>query len=282
MKDKAAEINIKAWECEGILLEEYSYTAGAVEPLPKHAHEAYQLGLSFDCPGEYHYRGAYHTIPIGNVSIIHSGEVHSPSDRSYLPMPAQFWMMHLHPHWLHTILTEITEKSATLPFFSLVSVNDPVLSRLFLHLKTTIYHSSSALGQDVIFLKFLSRLVIHHSQKSPTVPSDKPSRQAIARACDYLQAYYANDVSLEELANIAELSRFHFCRVFRQVTGLSPSAYQLQLRIDQAKKLLLQGVAIATVASSTGFYDQSHFGWQFKRQVGVTPRQYAGKIAKFS
>ena len=56
--------------------------------------------------------------------------------------------------------------------------------------------------------------------------------------------------------------------------GLSLSAYQMQIRIDRAKKLLARGTPIARVASEMGFYDQSHFGSHFKRLVGTTPRNY--------
>lgn len=88
MKTKQAKITVSASQLPGILIEKYTYSAGAIEPLPKHSHQEYQLGISFNCQGEYFYRGAYHPIPIGNLSIIHSGEVHSPSDRTYLPQPA--------------------------------------------------------------------------------------------------------------------------------------------------------------------------------------------------
>jgi AraC-like DNA-binding protein len=48
----------------------------------------------------------------------------------------------------------------------------------------------------------------------------------------------------------------------------------MQIRIDHAKKLLAQEISIAQVASEVGFYDQSHFGWHFKRLVGTTPSNY--------
>ncbi|MBD2058167.1 hypothetical protein H6F88_19495 [Oculatella sp. FACHB-28] len=51
MKAKAADISVQAWQSDGVLLEQYCYTAGTVEPLPKHCHEEYQFGLSFDCAG---------------------------------------------------------------------------------------------------------------------------------------------------------------------------------------------------------------------------------------
>ena len=63
-------------------------------------------------------------------------------------------------------------------------------------------------------------------------------------------------------------------RLFKREIGLSLNAYQLQIRIDHAKKLLINGVPIALVASETGFYDQSHFNRYFKRLVGTTPKNY--------
>jgi AraC-like DNA-binding protein len=282
VKNKAAKISVSAWESDGIFLEQYVYTFGSVEPLPKHSHEEYQLGLSFDCQGEYYYRGAYHSIPIGSLSVINSGEVHSPSDRTHLPAPATFWMMHIHPKWLQAVTSEISEKPSTLPVFPSVFVTAPQLHRLFLNLHTAVKKPIFKLEQDTAFWHFFSHLVSSHTENSPSVRPLKSAHAAIRRVRDFLHDCYATDVSLEELATIAGLSRFHFCRVFGKEMGVSPSVYQTQLRIAHAKKLLLQGIPIATVASLTGFYDQSHFGWHFKRLVGVTPGSYLGKTAIFS
>ena len=71
-----AKLTIKVFQLPHILLEKYVYTPGSLVPLPKHSHLEYQLGLSFNRQGKYYYRGAYHPIPKGNLSIIHSGEVH--------------------------------------------------------------------------------------------------------------------------------------------------------------------------------------------------------------
>ena len=123
MKTPQAEITVETSRLPGILIEKYIYSAGKVEPLTKHSHQEYQLGMSFNCQGEYYYRGAYHPVPIGKLSIIHSGEVHSPSQRTYLPQPASFLMMHINPNLLNETASE-TGDGASVPFFT-----EPILSR---------------------------------------------------------------------------------------------------------------------------------------------------------
>ncbi|MBE9108156.1 helix-turn-helix transcriptional regulator [Nodosilinea sp. LEGE 07298] len=279
MKNKAAEISIHAWESDGILLERYAYTSGSVEPLLRHSHEEYQFGLSFNCQGKYHYRGAYYSIPPGSLSVIHSGEIHAPSDRTYLAAPAHFAMMHINPKWVQKVADEMAEKPVSLPFFSTAFLTDTKLNHLFLALQTVANQSTSKLEQDIALGDFLSYLVQHYVSNSSFVHPLKSAHASVMVAREYLHAHYTDDISLESLAAIAELSRFHFCRVFRQTLGVSPNVYQTQLRIAQAKKLLIQGIPVSKIAEMTGFYDQSHFGWHFKRQVGVTPRRYVSKIA---
>jgi AraC-like DNA-binding protein len=66
-----------------------------------------------------------------------------------------------------------------------------------------------------------------------------------------------------------------------KAVGLPPHAYQTQLRLARAKTLLAQGCEVGSVASETGFFDQSHFTQQFKRHYWVTPGNYS-KTARFS
>lgn len=275
MRSKTAQVTVQACKSDGILLEKYAYTSGGVKPLPKHTHAEYQFGLSFDCQGKYFYRGAYQAIPPGSLSIIHSGEVHAPSDRTFLPNPAHFAMAHLDPMWLQQAAAEMSRKPASEPFFPAV-ITAPELNRLFLSLQ--VDKPTSKLEQETALWEFLAYLIAQYVSNQSAVTPVKPGHQAVEQARDYLHAHYADDVSLEDVAAIAGLSRFHFCRVFKKTVGITPGAYQTQLRIDQSRKLLAQGFSIATVVEMTGFYDHSHFGWHFKRQVGTTPSHYIRKI----
>ena len=270
-----AKVTVKASQLPGILLEQYYYTPGSLIPLPKHSHHEYQLGLSFNRQGKYYYRGAYHPIPIGNLSIIHSGEVHCPNEITYLAEPAHFWMMHVDPSLLEEALLEIAEKPASLPFFTEPVLSDRTLIQLFHHLCLALTTNASNLERDSLMSDFFSSLII---QKTGLIPKIKPEEKpAIAIVRDFLHSHYDENISLAKLAEISGLSRFYLSRLFKREMGLSLSNYQLQIRIDRAKKLLIAGMPIVRIASATGFYDQSHFSQYFKRLVGTTPKNYQKK-----
>lgn len=268
-----AKVKIKTWHFENILLEKYCYSSGTIEPIPKHSHPEYQLGITLNRPGKYYYRGAYHTLPIGELSIISSGEIHQPNDINYLPQRAIFLMMQIQPQLLQAAASEIVQ-TADYPFFSGPVLRDCTVANLYRQLYLTIEQKASQLTIDTCLENLLTRLVVRHAHQSPSPLKLKSVPTAIALVCDYLRTHYADNVSLAQLAQVAGLSRFYLSRLFRREMGLSLSAYQMQLRIDRAKKLLSKGMAIATIASLTGFYDQSHFTSYFKRLVGVTPANY--------
>lgn len=275
MNTAAAKVTVRAWEAEGILLERYAYTPGFVEPIPKHTHVEYQFALCCNSPGEYYYRGGWHQIPEGSLSIIHSGEVHAPSDKTHVVVPADYWMMHADPALLQAATTEIAERPMGLPHFDLF-VCDAEAIRIYRQLHRAVEQATSQLEQDSTLLLLLTHLISRYAQ-GPVIRPAKTARPAVLRIRDFLQVHYTDNVSLEQLADLAELSRFHLCRAFRQEMGVSPHVYQMQVRVDRAKMLLSRGMLIAEVASETGFYDQSHLGWHFKRLVGATPGNYKGQ-----
>lgn len=268
----SASIELRLWELNGVFIERYRYSSGFVEPLSKHSHDEYQFGLSFDCQGEYNYRGQLHYIPKGSLSILQSGEVHAPSERRYLESPATFLMMYTSSVLMQTVATELA-RSTSLPFFQTTYAVDQTLVNLFLHLHECLETPVSKLQQDSLLVLLLTRLIEHHAHQCPPIQLKK-AKSAIQRVCAFLHEEYTTNVSLQELASLAGLSPFYLCRAFRKATGMTLHAYQIQVRISRAKRLLMQGRAISEVAFETGFYDQSHFGANFKRLVGVTPGQY--------
>ncbi|MCY1004583.1 AraC family transcriptional regulator [Nannocystis pusilla] len=97
----------------------------------------------------------------------------------------------------------------------------------------------------------------------------------VRRAMEYIRERLGHSFTLADLAEHAELDKFHLCRAFRTQIGLPPHAYLTRLRIARAKELLVRGVRASEVAPLVGFCDQAQLTRHFRRLVGTTPARYA-------
>lgn len=97
-----------------------------------------------------------------------------------------------------------------------------------------------------------------------------PNRQADRATLEML----ASGARIDAVASVIGLSREGFIRQFSRQIGMSPHAFRLMQRLNEARLLLRRGETIAAVAAETGFADQSHLGRQFRRVFGATPGAY--------
>jgi AraC-like DNA-binding protein len=191
-----------------------------------------------------------------------------------------FHSLFIDPAWLQQFAIEMLHREKSLPHFPSHALFDLSVGRAVRDLARGSQAAASRLQQEELLLHLFALLFLH-AEDTGVLPQLGREHPAVKRAKEYLQAHYAEEVALQELAGVVNMSPFHLARVFRQVVGLPPHAYQTQLRMARAKTLLAQGYDVSYVAHETGFFDQSHFTQQFKRLFFVTPGSYR-KTARFS
>lgn len=98
--------------------------------------------------------------------------------------------------------------------------------------------------------------------------------QRIAAAKVYIDDNYHEDINLEQVAQQAFLSRFHFHRLFKQVYQRTPHQYITQKRLDKAKSLLSENKAVSDVCNEVGFESIGSFTALFKKEMGFPPAYY--------
>ncbi|MEM7410441.1 MAG: AraC family transcriptional regulator [Myxococcota bacterium] len=104
---------------------------------------------------------------------------------------------------------------------------------------------------------------------------DTTHKRGISEVLDYIAAHFSEPLSLDDLAQVAELSRFQFSRTFHEEIGMSPYQYVLERRLSNARELLANGDdPLADVALASGFSSQSHMTDHFSRKLGVTPARF--------
>ena len=123
-------------------------------------------------------------------------------------------------------------------------------------------------------------LLRRHSTASAAIqtpPSSCLTRNQARRVLDYIESGLSRELTLSELAGVAELSLHHFARMFKQTIGLPPHRYVLERRLENAKTMLRASqTSLVEISLSTGFSSQSHFTSTFSRIVGATPGEFRG------
>jgi len=99
----------------------------------------------------------------------------------------------------------------------------------------------------------------------------------IVQAKLFIDRHFAEPIDLNQIADEAYFSKFHFIRLFKQAYGKTPHHYLTQVRLNQAKRLLAAGGAIAQVCFDVGFDSSTSFTALFKKHAGMTPSVYQAK-----
>ena len=210
----------------------------------------------------------------GDVITVNPGEVH---DGAPVDGTRAWQMVYLEPALVREAATE-----AGIPSPAMVELRQPVIRdeslavamlRLF---HAAIDPGDAELRREEALSYLLGTLLARYASRRPA-GTGAPGRTIRARR--RLQDDPAASVSLAELATDCGLSRFQLIRAFRRETGLTPHAYQVSLRVQAARRLIVAGVPLAEAALTAGFTDQSHMNRVFLRHTGATPRAWASAMA---
>lgn len=120
-------------------------------------------------------------------------------------------------------------------------------------------------------------LLRHHAATKPHLPiyeGGLPPRQ-LRQVLDYIDTHLDQNIKLADLAQLLDISQFHFSRLFKQSIGISPYQYLSQQRVERAKQLLkTTDYPIVDIALECGFNSHSHLSKQFRQFTGMTPKAY--------
>jgi AraC-like DNA-binding protein len=241
--------------------------------LPRHAHEEFQIVLSESVPYEFSYRRSSTILPPRHLGVIQSGEPHASRSEDFTGQTLR--LMFFTPEML-LAAAEMLEQFE-LPVLPNLIISDVAFVERFLHLHIALAEEPSQLECETLILGFLTQLILQYAENPPNL--QELQEPAIVRQVrEYLEDNYAENVSLTQLAKIADRTPAHLVRVFSAEVGLPPHVYHTQVRIARAKTLLMQGYTVVDVAQATGFADHAHFSRKFKQLNGVTPTIYRQNI----
>lgn len=166
--------------------------------------------------------------------------------------------------------------SAQVELMLTMGTSDPLIYGIGMSLKAEL--ESGAPTADLYIDSLTNTLAVHLLRRYAShtdarmVPEEPLLKHNFAQVIDYIEASLGQTIELEELAQIAGMSRFYFCRVFKETIGITPHQFVIQRRVERAKSLLRKSIlSIAEIAIVCGFANQDHLTRYFKRLVSVTP-----------
>ncbi|KAM3096886.1 helix-turn-helix domain-containing protein [Phormidesmis sp. 146-35] len=211
----------------------------------------------------------------GDIAIIPAGI----SQRCNWSITAQFTIVAIDPALLHQVGQDWVnpDRIELIPYF--MTQQDALIQGIVSTLRQEV--EESKIGGQLLIDSLRTTLAIHLLRNYCTIQpklssgADGLSKLKVQQIREFINEHLHQDIKLIELAEIAQLSPYHFLRLFKQSTHLTPHQYILQCRVEKAKFLLQHSqLSIAEIASRVGFCDQSHLTRCFKRNLGVTPRQF--------
>ena len=154
---------------------------------------------------------------------------------------------------------------------------DPLIHQLGLQLKQEV--ETDGLGGRLYADAIANLMAVHlfnnYATTKPQIKSytDGLPSYKLKQVKEYIEANLEQSLSLDELAQVTNISAGYFSRLFKQSTGYTPHQYLIRRRVKRAKELLRhRQLSIADVAYQVGFANQGHLNYHFKRCTGITPK----------
>jgi AraC family transcriptional regulator len=254
----------------------------SIPPLPKHHVVIYlnrhRLDLTQRLDGQLRRERVHH----GEVAIIPAGPpwewaFKGTTESDLLPLC-------LTDAFLREVAQSVEIDPDGVEIVPLLGVRDPQIERIGFSLKAEV-EADGLVGGKLYAESLANALAIHlirdhsslGSKTTRKIPGEERngglSKRALKSAIDYIGDNLQKDLILPEIAGAAHMSPYHFSRLFKESTGLTPHQYVIERRVQRAKELLSNtDLPIAEVAFLCGFAHQSHLNRHFKRLLGVNPK----------
>lgn len=212
--------------------------------------------------------GKIHEISSGSIFIIYPDIISSHTADSENPW--EYTWVGFNGNGADKVL-ELTDLSKASPVIKTFGNKaETLFSNIYASAGNSLLNEMNLTGNLFMLLTYLAE----SAQKKPQSPQGG-SNDYVKLAMQFIDYNYARNISVDDIASYADISRSHLYRIFIKHLGVSPNEYLTRYRINKACTLLMTTkLTIGEISSSVGFYDQLYFSRVFKKLMGVSPSKF--------
>ena len=243
---------------------------GIMQKFPNHFHEYYVIGFIESGQRRLSCKNKDYVIGTGDIIFFNPLDNHACEQIDNKTL--DYRCLNIKPEIMQKVTKEITGKDY-LPHFTTPVTYRSDQSNLLHDLHQMIMDELSDFEKEETFYFLIEQLIEEYAEATDETEHGA-IEQEIENVCHYLEVHYTEHIALDDLEKFADMNKYSLLRSFTRIRGITPYRYLQTVRINEAKKLLEQGVKPLDAAMQTGFVDQSHFSNFFMKFIGLSPGQY--------
>ena len=262
-------------------------------PFPLHSHDFSELVIILSGTGTHFTEGAEYRVMPGDVFVIENGFSHGFKNLDNL----RLYNIIFTPQILKQVLIDVQQMPGYHAVFTLeprfreshnfksrLRINTDQLQyceQLISRLITELSYTHLGNGSRALALAYFIELIVYLSRIYTQENLDGSTEIIrMAELFAFLQTHLDRSISIEELATRSNMSPSTLHRAFHRTGHCSPIEYHLQLRIDNAVHLLQHSrMSVSQISEASGFSDSNYFSRQFRKRIGMSPREYKKSTA---
>lgn len=263
------------------------HTSRAEPNRAAHYHDSFEIYFSLTEGYRYVVNDKVYPFESGDLYVFNKFDIHHNFFSS--DVSREIYVVHFNPQFIRDLSTPQANLfqcfSRRGPDFSHRVHTTPKETRSLIELfqKAIHYYQSNGYGyetyQKIILTEILLMMnIIYQSPEMDQAGLTGGKRELhpdkVGPIIDYINAHISEELSLDHLAKTFYLNKDYLGNIFKNTTGYTIKEYIISKRIMLAKQYLLENEPVSWVMEKVGFNDYSHFINTFKKQVGVTPKQY--------
>ncbi len=259
----------------------FNYSDKGLNRVTLHHHDFYECYLFLSGDVTYIIEGKSYTLMPGDIILINSRELHQAIINNH-SLPYERIVLWINKGFLHRLSSDKTDLKRCFEDSNkenVIRADFETQENIKTILNKLLYlEDYQGLGSELLYKSYLIELFVCLNtiifQSKTHAKIDIKKSNLINEIILYINEHLEEDIRIDELSNQYFISKFHLIREFKKHSGTTIHKYIIQKKLILAKELILQGMPIISIYKQCGFGDYSNFFRAFKKEYGVTPKQF--------